>query len=93
MIEDWHNGEWRPFYGFTEEVQLNLDYIMPSFWCEKHPDSPFTKANILSLKTDTGRVTIDGSTFRRFDGDKVEAKELTDAEIPAVLDTVFGIRL
>ncbi|MBR5445237.1 MAG: arylamine N-acetyltransferase [Clostridia bacterium] len=93
VIEDWHNEQWRPFYGFTEEVQLNLDYIMPSFWCEKHPDSPFTKANIISLKTDTGRFTIDGNTYRCFDGDTVTEKELTDDQIPAVLDEVFGIRL
>ena len=93
VIEDWHNEAWRPFYGFTEEVQLNQDYVMPSFWCEKHPDSPFIKANMLSLKTETGRVTLDGNTFRQFDGDTVTEKELTDAEIPTILDTVFGIRL
>lgn len=93
VIEDWHKGAWRPFYGFTEEVQLNLDYVMPSFWCEKHPDSPFTKANMLSIKTDTGRCTLDGNTYRCFDGDTVTEKELTESEILAVLAEIFGIRL
>ena len=91
VIEDWHNEQWRPFYGFTEEVQLNLDYVMPSFWCEKHPDSPFTKANMLSIKTDTGRCTLDGNVYRRFDGADVTEKTLTDEEIPAVLAEVFGL--
>ncbi len=91
VIEDWHNGQWRPFYGFTEEVQLNLDYVMPSFWCEKHPDSPFTKANMLSIKTDTGRCTLDGNVYRRFDGADVTEKTLTDEEIPTVLAEVFGL--
>ena len=40
----------------------------------------FIKANMLSLKTETGRVTLDGNTFRQFDGDTVTEKELTDAE-------------
>ncbi len=93
VIEDWHKGQWRAFYGFTEEVQLNLDYIMPSFWCEKHPDSPFTKGNILSIKTDTGRKTLDGNTFRCFDGTTVTEKELSAEEIPAVLKEVFGIEV
>ena len=72
-------------------MQLNLDYVMPSFWCEKHPDSPFTKANMLSIKTDTGRCTLDGNVYRRFDGADVTEKTLTDEEIPTVLAEVFGL--
>lgn len=91
VIEDLHHGAWRPFYSFTEEVQLPIDYEMPSFWCEKHPDSPFTKGYMLSLKTDTGRITLDGNLFRRFEGDNVTEQTLTDDEIASVLQTVFGI--
>lgn len=93
VISDWHHGAWRRFYGFTEEPQLNIDYIMPSFWCEKHPDSPFTSAYMLSIKTPDGRKTLDGNGFRVFAGEDVTETTLSDAEIPEVLDTVFGIRL
>lgn len=91
VIEDRHMNAWRPFYSFTEEVQLPIDYEMPSFWCEKHPDSPFTKGYILSIKTDTGRFTLDGNVFRQFDGDNVTEKNLTDSDIPTVLKDIFGI--
>ncbi len=91
VIADLHKGEWRRFYGFTLEPQLNIDYIMPSFWCEKHPDSPFTSAYMLSIKTETGRMTLDGNVFRIFDGDSVTEKTLSDGEIPATLADVFGI--
>lgn len=91
VISDYHMGEWRRFYGFTEEPQLNIDYIMPSFWCEKHPDSPFTSGYILSLKTAVGRRTLDGNVFRVFEGDTVTERVLSDEEIPAVLEDVFGI--
>lgn len=93
VISDWHHGAWRRFYGFTEEPQLNIDYVMPSFWCEKHPDSPFTSAYMLSIKTPDGRKTLDGNGFRVFAGEEVTETTLSDAEIPEVLDTVFGIRL
>lgn len=93
VISDWHRGAWRRFYGFTEEPQLNIDYVMPSFWCEKHPDSPFTSAYMLSIKTPDGRKTLDGNVFRVFAGEEITETALTDAEIPGVLDTVFGIRL
>ena len=93
VISDWHHGAWRRFYGFTEEPQLNIDYVMPSFWCEKHPDSPFTSAYMLSIKTPDGRKTLDGNVFRIFAGEDVTETALSDAEIPGVLDTVFGIRL
>lgn len=93
VISDRHHGAWRRFYGFTEEPQLNIDYVMPSFWCEKHPDSPFTSAYMLSIKTPDGRKTLDGNVFRVFAGEDVTEQTLSDAEIPGVLDTVFGIRL
>jgi len=93
VISDWHRGAWRRFYGFTEEPQLNIDYVMPSFWCERHPDSPFTSAYMLSIKTPDGRKTLDGNVFRVFAGEDVTETTLTDEEIPGVLDSVFGIRI
>ncbi len=56
-------GKRRRFYSFTEEAQLNIDYIMPSFWCEHAAEYPFNKEEMFALKTDTGRITLDGLTF------------------------------
>ena len=92
VIYDRHNGAWRRFYSFTEEVQLNIDYIMPSFWCEKSPDSPFTSAPILSIKTEEGRYTVDGDVFRIFRGEEVEERVLEGEEARrAVYGTYFGL--
>jgi len=94
LLSDFHKGEWIRFFGFTEEVQLDIDYVMPSFWCEKHPDSIFHKSNIVSLKTDTGRKTIAGMLHRIFDGDSVTETEIKDeAELEVILGEVFGIVL
>ena len=64
------------------EPQLVVDYEAPNFYCEKHPDSPFNKQEMFSLKTGEGRVTLDGHIYKEFKGDQVAVRELTDAEMP-----------
>ncbi len=91
VIEDFHKGAWRRFYSFTEEVQLNIDYIMPSFWCENAADSPFTSAEMFSIKTDTGRITLDSNIFHIFDGDTVTEKYLTEDELREAYERYFGL--
>ncbi len=91
VVSDLHRGEWRRFYSFTEEEQLNIDYMMPSFWCEHSPDSPFNKDEMFALKTDTGRITLDGMTFKIFDGENVTVRELKAEELPEVYTAYFGL--
>lgn len=83
----------RPFYSFTEEPQLPIDYEMPSFWCEKHPDSPFTKAPMLAIKTPCGRIAIDGNQLSLYANGTVERHNFTQEEYPTLLLQHFGIRL
>ena len=91
VISDLHHGEWRKFYSFTEEEQLNIDYIMPSFWCEHSPESPFNKDEMFAIKTDTGRITLDGSTLKIFDGENVTVREVAPCEKAEVYRTYFGL--
>ena len=92
VISDLWHGDWRRFYGFTEEEQLNIDYVMPSFWCEHAPESPFTSAPMLSIKTEDGRITVDGDVFRIFRGEEVEEKAIADeAERRTVYRQYFGL--
>lgn len=57
-------GEWKKLYAFTDEVQLSVDFLQPSFYCEKHEDSPFNKDPMFALKTEVGLNSYDGSVFR-----------------------------
>ena len=83
VLMDLHHGQWRQFYSFTEEPQLMVDYIAPTFYCEKHPDSPFIHQEMFSMKTAHGRYTLDGHLYKEFVDGQVTAKELSDAEMPA----------
>lgn len=91
VLSDFHKGAWRRFYSFTEEAQLMVDYIAPNFYCEKHPDSPFNKDEMFSLKTSGGRITLDGRIYKEFAGTAVTVKELSDAEMPAAYER-FGLK-
>ena len=82
VLMDLHKGEWRRFYSFTGEPQLPQDYDALCVYCEKSPKSPFINAEMFSLKTPAGRITLDGHIYKEFDGEEVRVRELTDAEMP-----------
>ena len=82
VLMDLHKGEWRRFYSFTEEPQLPQDYDALCVYCEKSQKSPFINAEMFSLKTPEGRITLDGHIYKEFDGEEVRVRELTDAEMP-----------
>lgn len=85
--------DWKPILGFTEEIQIDEDYIMPSFYCEKHPDSAFNKFMKVSIFTADSNRTIVGNTYKVYRGAKVvERQELkTDEEAKKILQASFGI--
>lgn len=92
VLYDCYKGEWKRMFSFTEEEQLNIDYIMPSYYCENHPSSIFRVGNMVSLKTLTGRKTISGRQYRIFDKDTVAVTEITDDNmLKMILSENFGI--
>lgn len=85
--------EWKSLLGFTEELQIDDDYIMPSFYCEKHPDSTFNKFMKISLFKEDSNLTLVGNVFKVYSGAKViERKEIkTNTEAVNILKEIFGI--
>lgn len=93
VLWDLHKGQWRQYISFTTEMQVEEDFIPASFWCEKHPDSPFNKGNMIAIKTADGRRTVDGNIYKEFAGDVCTHEETMDATRTAqILETVFGLR-
>ena len=93
MVEDLHKGAWRDFYSFSEETTDEIDFIMPSFWCEKHPDSPFHKDLMLAIKTEKGRLAINGRDYKEFEGEELTYIEegISDARLRELMREKFGI--
>lgn len=93
VLYDDIKGEWMPYISFTEEKQYEVDFIQPSFYCEKHPDSPFTKNYMLSIKTADGRKTLDGTGFKIFKGTELVSIEndLSIERIREIFENEFFI--
>ena len=85
---------WRPLYSFTFEEQAEIDYVMPSFYCEKHPDSMFRVADKIHIFTNEGRKSVAGREVKIFSPSGVEVIiPQTEAEYHLLLKLHFGIGL
>ncbi len=93
VLYEKHEGEWRRYYAFTEEEQLDIDFIQPSFYCEKHPDSPFHQSIMVAIKTPTGRRAINGRDYKVFEGETLTyiEEQTSDDRLYAILKEFFGI--
>ena len=50
--------EWAPVLGFTEEPQLDVDFVTPLYYFEKHPASNMNKVPRVSYYTEDGIVAV-----------------------------------
>ncbi len=85
--------QFQKFFSFTEEFQYDIDFLLPSFYCEKHKDSIFNKEMMVAIKTATGRKTVNHRTYKIFEGEKITHIEenMTDERRRAVLKDEFGL--
>lgn len=85
--------DWKALYGFTEEPQIDDDFVMPSFYCEKHPDSTFNKFMKISIFSGESNFTLVNGIFQEYRNAKVQLrKKLTSqSETSDILKTYFGL--
>ncbi len=92
VLYDFYHDEWNRLISFTEEKQAPIDFVTACVWCELHPESPFNKQYMLSLKTPEGRKTLDGNVYKEFTGNDITCiRELGQEEIRDCLKNTFGI--
>ena len=93
VLQEKVGENWEPYYSFTEEEQLDIDFIQPSFYCEKHPVSPFNKSPMVAIKTPNGRRAINDHDYKVFEnGELIHIEEnITDARLYEILKNDFGI--
>lgn len=95
ILWDLHHDIWREYICFTDEAVYEVDFLQPSFYCEKHPDSPFNKAYMLAIKTESGRRTIDGRTYKEFVGDELTYIEenISDERLRELMANEFCLNI
>ena len=93
ILQEYKDNSFSNCFSFTDETTYEVDYGAASFWCENHIKSPFNKHIMASLKTDSGRITIDGNIFKIFSGDSVTVYEMKNEEIYPMLKKHFNITI
>lgn len=86
---------WRRMFGFTEEPQLDIDFVMAAYWCDAHPDSPFRKTKKLSIFREDCNITIRENYLKFYLGGRVKYryKIKNGAELKEILWEYFGINV
>lgn len=94
VLYELYHGEWQRYYSFTEENQFDDDFISAAFYCDRHPDSRFNKELMIAIKSENGRKTLSGNTYKEFVGNKVSRVEenMTEERVEEVLLAEFGIK-
>ena len=90
-----NNKSWQKLFSFTEEEQLEQDFTAISFYCEKSEYSPFNKGPILSIRSETGRITCGNRTFKRYEGTELvdEYKIEDDTKFLNEVYKIYSIKL
>ena len=92
-----NESEWKDIYGFTEEIQYEIDFVQPNFWCQYSPDSPLNRQHKIALRTETGKYAIDGYIFRIYDTSgsqlNITEKMVEPSDMKNILTDYFGIFL
>lgn len=84
--------DWKQTYAFTQEPWLSMDFVQPSFFCEKHPESLFTAYYKIGLYDGPASLTLLDHTFTRYEkGAVVERREILHSQLPTVLRETFSL--
>ena len=83
--------DWRRFYGFTEEPQLDMDFVMPCVFCDVHPGSPINKYEKISVFTADSNIRIWDGEYQIFAGGKKQTRNVCGEERQEILEREFGI--
>ena len=95
VLMDYYKDAWREYICFTDDVQYDVDFIQPSFFCEMHPSSPFNKVPIIAIKTPEGRKTIDNDVYKIFEnGELIYIEEnISKERFAELLKTEFKLNI
>lgn len=84
---------WKRLFGFTEEQQLDMDFIPACIYTDLHPDSPLNKCKAISVFREDCNITIRGNLLKFYLGGRVKYRYTinTEYDLKGVLWEYFGI--
>jgi N-hydroxyarylamine O-acetyltransferase len=97
--QDWNyrerpaGGSWETRYVFTTTPHRLADFEPRNVWQQTSPESHFTRGQVASLLTATGRVTLSGRRLITTTHGRRDERELDETAVAAALSEHFGIVL
>jgi N-hydroxyarylamine O-acetyltransferase len=88
MIDGWDN-----LYSFNLDRFELCDFIPANWFNSTSPDSIFTQKRLLMRHTDDGRIVLVDDHLRIFAGGDVTERSVPAADLPGVVEELFGISL
>ncbi|MCK7624226.1 arylamine N-acetyltransferase [Streptomyces sp. RS10V-4] len=94
VLRSRHADGWFDLYAFGTEERFPVDYAVFNHYISTHPRSPFTRRIVVQKPGAALRRTLIGRdlTLTRPDWSQ-EVRRIAPEELPALLDTAFGITL
>jgi len=93
LLQKVSDGDWKPQYRFTLVPHVYKDYEEMCHYQQTSPESHFTQRVICSRLTPEGRITISDKRLITTSGDTRAERNVSDEEMPAVLQELFGIQM
>jgi N-hydroxyarylamine O-acetyltransferase len=84
---------WKTKYRFTTEPKQLEQFAPMCEFNQTSPDSHFTKTNLTTIATKSGRITLSGNTLITTTGPSKQKKTISPAEISDVLEACFQLKL
>lgn len=87
--------EWKALYRFDLQPQHRVDYEVANWFLATHPESHFVKGLMVARAAEGKRFTLAERRFttRMLNGDIEQRELMSVAELRAVLENVFDIRV
>ena len=87
-------GGWQRQYSFTEATVFPSDLMLGNHWVSTAPTSRFVQHRIVNVPLPNGFAQLDGTRYRRRNGDQATEAEITDPRVYRLrLSMLFGIDL
>nr|WP_315024566.1 arylamine N-acetyltransferase [uncultured Aminipila sp.] len=85
--------DWTRIFGFDESPQSEIDFFLPNYYCETHPESPFITCAHMSICPINQHITIEGRTLVISEKDNILEKQMlkTKDEFMYVCKEYFNI--
>ena len=82
---------WEDLYAVLPEARFSIDFQVGNWYTSTHPDSPFVRRLTAQRTLPDSRHILRQLTYTVHRKTGAESRELARAELPLVLDQVFGL--